>query len=214
MWGSLARAARAAEGSADMIRADLELRVKHAASALAGAAEADRREAVLSAVADDFAAQEYPARYGRHRPVAGAGQDLAALRADLDEARAALEAWDRGLPAWMAERADEARAAKAHAESERDADPRRAAWPVLHAQEWDDEALQWRPRDCWRRDAPLWPLLTEEQQAAMSGAHDADIQGAVCAIDGRSHDRNWRPDHITTAAHRVGLAEFVRRCTT
>ena len=190
-------------------RSELESAVR-AAEARLGYAESQDRQAELDARVHREMVREYGSRY-LEEPTREPS-DVPAAKLALAEARAALAEWVEGEPGWLADRAAEAREAAAIAEEEAESDPRWRADETLHGQRWDYSSSRWEQVDKWRKDAPLWQLIDDEQRATMSTIHFVALRRVVCDIDGGSEDRNWRPSHVTSAAVAVGVARFVRLC--
>ena len=201
-----------ARSDALCVRIAREHDVREARRALDVAEHEDRRAQQRAAVAREFAAPEYPKHFWDGKTCHVPSARLAELREASAAADAALAEWSGGEAAWIEARVAELRAEAARAEDAAREDPRFDAWSALHAQQWCDERERWAPVGAWAKDEALWPLLSDTQRATMARVHMFGIQAVVCAIDGRSPDRNWRPDHITAAARAVGLEEFVRRC--
>lgn len=122
----------------------------------------------------------------------------------------AIEFLDREVQAEKARLEEEARLEREEARARRE---RERAAEAAHFAMWGDLAHmdEVMGGDRWRRDVALASLLNDAQRERLRDIRPViwDIHGVVCEIDGGSPSRNWRPDHVSAAAQKIGIDAFI-----
>lgn len=128
----------------------------------------------------------------------------------LAEIREAIAFLDHEVQAEKARLEEEARLEREEARARLEAE--RAA-ERAHLAKWGDLAHMGEVMggDRWRRDVALASLLNDAQRERLRDIRPViwDIHDVVCDIDGGSASRNWRPDHVSAAARKMGIDAFI-----